>query len=60
MRAVHDVFHRAMQRTLDQAGSVEVVHGRVARQLHEKGEGLGALLRYRSPVPLAVGDARRA
>ena len=53
MRPLHDVVHRAMSRTLHQAGAVEVVHGRVARDLQERGEGLGALLRYPSPMVAA-------
>jgi peptide subunit release factor 1 (eRF1) len=47
---VHDVFHRAMARTREQAGSVEVVHGAAARRLQEMAEGIGALLRYPSRV----------
>jgi peptide chain release factor subunit 1 len=56
MRPLHDLVHRAMSRTLHQAGAVEVVHGRVARDLQERGEGLGALLRYPSPVVAARTD----
>jgi peptide subunit release factor 1 (eRF1) len=48
MRSVHDVFHRAMARTIEQAGRVEVVHGDAARRLLEAGGGLGALLRFRA------------
>jgi peptide subunit release factor 1 (eRF1) len=48
---VHDVFHRAMGRAVEQAGRVEVMHGAAARRLVEVGGGLGALLRYPSPVP---------
>jgi peptide subunit release factor 1 (eRF1) len=48
MRPVHDVFHRAMARTLEQAGRVEVVHGGAARRLLEASGGLGALLRFRA------------
>ena len=47
MKPAHDLYHLAARRTIDQAGSVEVVHGDAARRLHEKGGGLGALLRYR-------------
>jgi peptide chain release factor subunit 1 len=54
MRTVHDLFHRAMARAMDQAGRVEVMHGAAARRLGELGGGLGALLRYRSAVPQAV------
>jgi peptide subunit release factor 1 (eRF1) len=54
MRPVHDVFHRAMERTVEQSGSVEVVLGDAERRLLELGGGLGALLRYPSPVPQAV------
>jgi peptide subunit release factor 1 (eRF1) len=47
MRPVHDVIHRAMARTIEQAGRVEVVHGDAARRLLDAG-GLGALLRFRA------------
>lgn len=53
MRPVHDLFHLAMDRALEQAGSVEIVHGAAAQRLREAGGGLGALLRYRSPVACA-------
>jgi hypothetical protein len=36
-----------MDRTLDHAGSVEVLHGDAARRLQEQAEGLGAFLRHR-------------
>jgi hypothetical protein len=45
MRPVHDLFHRAMQRAIDQAGSAEVVFGDAERELNRVGGGLGALLR---------------
>ncbi|MEA2724329.1 MAG: peptide chain release factor subunit 1 [Gemmatimonadales bacterium] len=48
MRPVHNVVHRAMARTIEQAGRVEVVHGEAARRLQEAGGGLGALLRFRA------------
>jgi peptide subunit release factor 1 (eRF1) len=51
-RPVHDVIHRAMARTIEQAGRVEVIHGDAARRLEADG-GAGALLRFRavaSPV----------
>jgi peptide subunit release factor 1 (eRF1) len=51
MRPVPDLLHRAMARTLEQAGRVEVVHGDAARQLLDKGGGLGALLRFRIASP---------
>jgi peptide subunit release factor 1 (eRF1) len=47
MRPVHDVVHRAMALTIEQAGRVEVVHGDAARRLLQVG-GLGALLRFRA------------
>jgi hypothetical protein len=34
---------------------VEIVHGAAEKRLIEVGGGLGALLRYPSPVPQAVG-----
>jgi peptide chain release factor subunit 1 len=57
MQEVHDIFHAAQVRARDQAGSVEVVHGRAAQQLGELGSGMAALLRY--PWPLAQPDAAR-
>jgi peptide subunit release factor 1 (eRF1) len=54
MRTVHDVVHRAMARTIDQAGRVEVVHGDAARRLLQVGGGLGALLRFRAVVDPVV------
>jgi peptide chain release factor subunit 1 len=52
-RPVHDVIHRAMARTIEQAGRLEVIHGDAARRLMETDGGIGALLRFRavtSPV----------
>jgi peptide subunit release factor 1 (eRF1) len=49
MQPVHDVFHRAMARTIEQSGAVETLHGEHAERLREAG-GLGAMLRYRLPV----------
>ena len=54
MRSVHDVFHRATHRALERSGRAEVVAGEAERRLMELGGGLGALLRYSSPVPQAV------
>jgi peptide chain release factor subunit 1 len=56
MRPVHDLLHRAMARALEQAGTIEVVHGDAARRLVEAGGGLGALLRYQ--VSAASGTGR--
>jgi peptide subunit release factor 1 (eRF1) len=50
MRPVPDLLHRAVARAVEQAGSVEAVHGHAARRLLETGGGLGALLRFRLPV----------
>jgi peptide subunit release factor 1 (eRF1) len=50
MHAVHDLFHRAMTRALQQSGSVEVLHGESARRLMQAGGGLGARLRYLLPT----------
>lgn len=41
-----DVVERAIERTLEEAGSVEIVHGEPAQRLRQQGEGLGALLRF--------------
>ncbi len=54
MRPVHNVVHRAMARTIEQAGRVEVVHGEAARRLLEAGGGLGALLRFRATAPITA------
>jgi peptide subunit release factor 1 (eRF1) len=51
---VPDLLHRAMARTLEQAGSVEVVHGDAARRLRDEGGGLAALLRFRLPASRLV------
>ncbi len=45
-RPVDDVVAWAVDRTLQQAGAVEIVHGDAAARLLEEGEGLGALLRF--------------
>jgi peptide subunit release factor 1 (eRF1) len=50
LRALHDLFHRAMGLALEQSARGEVVRGDAARRLVEAGEGLGALLRF-SPKP---------
>ena len=57
MRPVHDVFHRATQRVVERSGRAEVVVGEAERRLTERGGGLGALLRYPSPVPQAMHAA---
>jgi peptide chain release factor subunit 1 len=54
MRPVHDVFHRAMARAVEQAGRVEVVHGDAAWRLLEAGDGLGALLCFQAAVAAVV------
>jgi len=43
-----------MQRTFERPGSVEIVHGPAEKRLVEVGGGLGAVLRYPSPVPQSV------
>lgn len=50
MHPVHDLFHHAMTRTLQQSGNVEVLHGESARRLVQAGGGLGARLRYLLPA----------
>jgi peptide chain release factor subunit 1 len=47
MDGTHDLFHRAMGRAVELAGTAEVVHDDAARRLRETGGGLGALLRFR-------------
>jgi hypothetical protein len=49
-----------MGRAVEQAASVDVVHGAAARLLIERGGGMGALLRHHSPVPHAVAEAEAA
>jgi peptide chain release factor subunit 1 len=46
-RPVPDLTRRAVELTLEQAGSVEFLHGPSAQRLLEAGGGLGALLRFR-------------
>ncbi|MGE3231756.1 MAG: Vms1/Ankzf1 family peptidyl-tRNA hydrolase [Hyphomicrobium sp.] len=58
MQPVHDLFHRAAERALEQAGSVETLHADAARRLMERGDGLGAVLRYRAPMA-PVGNGTR-
>lgn len=41
-----DVVERAIERTLEEGGTVEVVHGPPAERLRAKGDGLGAVLRF--------------
>lgn len=41
-----DVVERAIERTLDEGGKVEIVHGEAERRLRDVGDGAGALLRY--------------
>ena len=57
MRPVHDLFHRAMGRTLEQAGNVEVLHNDAARRLQETAGGLGALLWFPPPAIADLGAA---
>lgn len=45
-RLVGDVVSWAVDRTLQQAGEVEIVHGEAATRLLEEGGGMGALLRF--------------
>jgi len=54
MRGVHDLFHRAMQRALEQSGSLYNEPAAAEKRLLEVGGGLGARLRYPSPVPQQV------
>jgi hypothetical protein len=54
MRAVHDIFHRALVRAVEQGGSAEVVHGDAERRLYDYGGGLGALLRQPPTVSRAA------
>ena len=55
MRPVHDLFHRAMARTLEEAGNGEVLHNDAARRLQETAGGLGALLRFPPPAISDLG-----
>jgi hypothetical protein len=45
MRDIHDLFHRAMARVVEQTGRTEVVHDTAAQRLQSEADGLGALLR---------------
>ena len=57
IQPVPDLLHRAMRRTLDMAGNVEVVRGDAARRLLEAGGGVGALLRYRPAHETPTGTS---
>ncbi len=46
VRPLDDAVERAMERTLEEGGRVEVVRDAPARRLREVGEGIGAILRY--------------
>jgi peptide chain release factor subunit 1 len=46
VRGLEDVVERAMERTLEEGGRVEVVHDEPAGRLRDAGEGIGAVLRY--------------
>lgn len=46
LRRFDDVVERAMERTLEEGGRIEVVHDEAAQRLRQVGEGLGAVLRY--------------
>ncbi|MCL6649150.1 MAG: hypothetical protein K6U89_12525 [Chloroflexi bacterium] len=54
VQPVEDVVERAVERALATEATVELVHGEAARKLQERGEGIGALLRY--PVAAAIGQ----
>jgi peptide subunit release factor 1 (eRF1) len=58
MHPVHDLFERAMERALEHAGMVEVVHGDAAQRLLELGEGMGAMLRYTPTMKASIADDR--
>ena len=58
VRAVHDLFHRAMGHAREQASAVEVLHDEAARRLQAAGDGLGAMLRSAEPAPAAAGPGR--
>lgn len=45
-RPLRDVVERAIEVTLQLAGSVEIAHGQAVEQLRQAGGGLGALLRF--------------
>jgi peptide chain release factor subunit 1 len=55
---VSDLVERMIQRTLDQDGSVEIVHGAPAERLRAKAEGAAALLRFPIPTPEAAAAQR--
>jgi peptide subunit release factor 1 (eRF1) len=54
-RPLPDLTREARRRALEQAASVEFVHGHAAEQLAQRGGGLGALLRFRMPLRSDVG-----
>lgn len=46
VRTLEDVVERAMERTLEEGGRIEVVRDAPADRLRALGEGIGAILRY--------------
>ncbi len=58
-RETHDLVHRAMARTREQGGRVEVFHDDLGTRLMQNAKGLAALLRFKAPlVETHVGGPR--
>jgi peptide chain release factor subunit 1 len=58
-RETHDLVHRAMARTREQGGRVEVFHDDLGTRLMQNAKGLAALLRFKAPlVETHVGGSR--
>jgi peptide subunit release factor 1 (eRF1) len=57
MHPIHDVGHRAMARAHLQAASVEVVHGKAAQTLRDRGAELAAFLRFKAPASSDSAEA---
>jgi peptide subunit release factor 1 (eRF1) len=60
MEPLDDVIERAIERTLDERGRVEIVHGPAAAHLTAVGGGLGALLRFGAGDSSSIDASRDA
>jgi len=56
-RRLDDVVERAVERTLNEGGLVETVHGPASDRLSREGEGIGAFLRFQLEVSLPIEEA---
>lgn len=54
VKPLEDLPERAIEKVLEQAGSVEIVHGHAAERLSAVGRGWGALLRFTTEAETAA------